>query len=78
MLLQEAIKDVQAVTQGAGYDDGVEASELVGKEVEVRDASAGAEIARVRAGVEGSDRNHETEPVGGSDIPAPHAVASGT
>ena len=39
LLFQESVEDVKAVAESAGYDDGVEASELVGKEVEVGDAS---------------------------------------
>lgn len=51
LLLEEAVEDVEAVPQGAGHDDGVEAGELVGQEVQVGDALAGSEVAGVRAGV---------------------------
>ena len=58
-----ACGNVEAVAQGAGDDDGVEAGELVGQEVEVGDAAAGPEVARVGACVQGPD-GHERTSVG--------------
>lgn len=60
----------EAVSQGAGHDDGVEAGELVGQEVEVGDAAAGPEVAGVGSGVQGPDRDDEPQAVGGRDVAA--------
>ena len=68
LLFQQALQDEQGVADRARHDDGVEAGELVAGEVVVGDAAAGVEVLRVRAGVEGADRDDE---------PLPHARTVG-
>lgn len=64
---------MQAVAQRPWDDDGVEAGELVGQEVEVGDAAAGPEVAGIGAGVQGPDGDDEAQAVGGRDVTAaPH------
>ena len=53
-----------------GIDDAVEAGELVGGEVVVGDAAAGAEVLAVGAGVDGADRDDEPQAVGRGDLAA--------
>ena len=52
----------------------MEAGELVGEEVEVGDAPAGAEVAGVGAGVQGADGDDEAQPVSGGNFPAAPGV----
>lgn len=70
VLLEQPFEDVEAVAQGARDDDGVEAGELVGEEVEVGDAPAGSEVAGVGSGVQGADGDDEAQPVSGGDLAA--------
>jgi hypothetical protein len=70
LLLEQAVGDVEAVAQGSGYDDGVEAGELIGQEVQVGHASAGSEVAGVGSGVQGADGDDEAQAVGGGDLAA--------
>ena len=70
LLLQHDREQGQAVAQGAGHGDAVQAGELVGDEVVERDPALLAEVARVRPGVDGADRHHEAQPVGGCDVAA--------
>jgi len=70
VLLEQPFEDVEAVAEGAGDDDGVEAGELVGEEVEVCDAPAGSEVAGVGSSVQGADGDDEAQPVSGGDLAA--------
>jgi hypothetical protein len=60
----------QAVAQRAGDHDAVEAGVLVGGHVVVGHTALAPEILRVRPGMDGADRHHETHAVSGSDLAA--------
>ena len=62
-------QDEQAVAQSAGHDDRVQAGELVGDEVVVRDATAGAEIFWVGSSMYGARRRGEAHAIRRSDTP---------
>jgi hypothetical protein len=55
----------------------VEAGELVAGEVVVGDAASGVEVLRVRAGVEGADRDDEPQAVGRGDLSAAPRLRQG-
>ncbi|KWV90339.1 hypothetical protein PFLmoz3_00028 [Pseudomonas fluorescens] len=70
LLFQHHGQQHQAVAQGAGHGDGVEAGELIGNQVVPGDAPAGAEILRVGASMHGAHRYHEAHAIGGGDLAA--------
>ena len=63
-LAEQQPQDDQAVAQRAGHDDGVQPGELVGDEVVVGDAAAGAEVFRVQPGMDGAAGGDEADAVG--------------
>ena len=70
LLLQHDRQQDQAVAQGAGHRDRVEAGALIGEQVVPGDAATAVEILRVRSGVEASHGDHEAHAVGGCHIAA--------
>ena len=74
----KTFQNEQRVAEHAGDHDAVEPGELVGGEVVVGDPSAGPQILAVGAGINGTDRNHETQTVGQGDLSPPQAPTSGT
>ena len=70
LLLQHDGEQHQAVAQGAGHGDAVQAGELVGDQVVERDPALLAEVARVRPGMDRANRHHEAQPVGGRHVAA--------
>ena len=77
LVLEEAIEDIEAVSQGAGDDDGVEPGELVGGVVEVGDAPADAEVTGVRPCVYAAHRHDKAQPVSGGDFAAAPGLGQG-
>ena len=48
----------------------VESRELIGDEIVIRDSIPHAEIFRIGSGMDGSNRDHEAQTIGGSHFPA--------
>ena len=67
----------QAVAQRAGHRNRVQSGELIREQVVPRHAPERAEVLRIRTGVNGTDRNHETHPVGRGDFTAAPSVSKG-
>ena len=67
-LFEEKGEQHQAVAQGAGDDDAVQAAELVGQQVVPGHAARLAEILRVRPGMDGARRRGEAHAVRRGDI----------
>ena len=68
LLFEEKGEQHQAVAQGAGNDDAVQAAELVGQQVVPGHAAGLAEILRVRPGMDGARRGGEAHAVRRGDI----------
>ena len=64
---EDDVQNVQGVAHRAGDHDGADASHLVVDRVEPGDTPAVAEVARVRPGVQGADRDDEPQPVHARD-----------
>ena len=69
-LVEQQSQDEQAVAQCAGHHDGVQAGELVGDEVVVGDAAAGAEVLGIGSGVDGVAGCDEADAVGRGHLAA--------
>ena len=60
----------QAVAQRAGNYYAVESRELIGDEIVIRDSVPHAEVFGIGSGVDGSNRDHEAQTIGGSHLTA--------
>jgi hypothetical protein len=67
-LLQHDGEQHQAVAQRARHHYAVETGVLVRGHIVVGDAALATEISRVRPGMDGADRHHKPQPVGGRHL----------
>ena len=77
LVLEQTIENVEGVSNRSGNNDGVESSELVAGEVVIGDATPRPEVPGVRPGVERTDRDDETEPVGRGDFASAPVLGQG-
>jgi len=77
LLLKHHSEQDQAVAQGAGHGDAVQAGKLVGCKVVIRHAGANAKILRIGSSVHRADRPTNRMPSAEATSPPPHACASG-
>jgi hypothetical protein len=68
LVFQEAIEDIHGITQGPRDDNGMEAGELVRREVVIRHATIRIEILAVGTGIDRADRDHEPQPIRRGDF----------
>jgi len=70
LLFQETRQEVEAVTNGSGNNNGVEARKLVTHEVEVGDSSADTKEAWVGTSIDRAYRNHKAQTISAGDFSA--------